>query len=205
MNRETIKKNQEILSRKYFENSYSKVSTRQLNIFDSKKERKKYINYLITYATEHSNLSFIKAIEYKQQKTFSYNIEKGIINIPEALIFEENFVNYIPLILTLIEFENIYSVREKRGEMLFNQILFNYIKKLFKVEVDFLENRTEFDLRDIHVDYIEKNAVEVLIRKSKEHPIELKVPNLQRLYLCKNFFMFQNKGIFIIKNNIFIE
>ena len=205
MNRDIIKKNQEILSKQSFENSYSKVSTRQLNIFETQKERRKYINYLITYAVEHSNLSFIKAIEYKPQKTFSYNIEKGTINIPESLVFEGNFVNYIPLVLALIEFENIYSIQKKRNEKLFNQILFNYIKKLFTTEVEFLDNRTEFDLSDIHIDYIEKNAIEALIRKSKEHPTQLEVPNLQQLYLCKHFFMFQNKGIFVIKNNIFIE
>lgn len=131
MNREYIQKLQQILSQKKYNNSYAKVSTRQLNIFTTIKERKKYINYLITYATEHSNLSFIKGVEYKEQKTFSYNLNNGMINIPKYLIFEENFINYIPFILSLVEFNNIYYHNEKnKTEEFFNQILFNNIKNV---------------------------------------------------------------------------
>ena len=206
MKRNTITKIQEILDSQNFSNSYAKVSTRQLNIFKTKNERKKYINYLMTYAIEHSNLSFIQGIEYKNQKTFSYNLNKGVINIPEHLIMESNFVNYIPLILSLIEFQNVYYPHKKStDEKLFNQILFNYIKKLFKKEADFLQERADFNLEDIHIDYIEKNAIEALVEKSKEQPIKIDVPNLNFIYLCKNFFMFQNKGIFVIKNNICID
>jgi hypothetical protein len=206
MRTKSIKKIQSILSLKKYENSYAIISTRQLNIFNETKERKKYINYLINYATINSNLSFIKNIKYKNQKTITYDLINGILNIPNEMIHDKNFVNYIPLILTIIEFKNIYFHRKEKKDMdFFNQLLFDKIKKIFKDENEFFKNKTNFDIENIHVDYIEKNAIEFLTNKTKENPIKVETPNIKNSYISKNLFLFQSDRVFVIKKIEHIE
>lgn len=70
---------------------------------------------------------------------------------------------------------------------------------MFKIEENFLDNKTQFNLNDIHIDYIEKNAIEFLIKQTKERPIKVETPNIKQSYICKTSLCFKIKEFSLLK------